>query len=57
MLQWTTDQDLEDICSQFGRVKQVRFFENKQNGRSKGYALVEYHDAEASRQAKDKLHG
>jgi cleavage and polyadenylation specificity factor subunit 6/7 len=55
--QWTTDQDLEDVCSQFGKVKQVKFFENKQNGRSKGYALVEYYDAEASRQAKEKLQG
>lgn len=55
--QWTTDKDLEDLCAQFGKVKQVKFFENKQNGRSKGYALVEFYDTENARQAIEGLKG
>jgi len=56
---WTTDKDLEDIINHagVGKIKQIKFYENKQNGRSKGYAIVAFHDVEAARQAKERLHG
>lgn len=35
----------------------MKFFEDKVNGKSKGYALVEYYSPEAAHQAKEKLQG
>jgi hypothetical protein len=32
---WTTDAELEALASQFGTVEQVKFFEDKVNGKSK----------------------
>ena len=32
---WTTDVELEALASQFGSVEQVKFFEDKVNGKSK----------------------
>ena len=32
---WTTDAELEALASQFGAVEQVKFFEDKVNGKSK----------------------
>jgi len=52
---WTTDQDLEDLFCPFGKLKNLRFFEDKNNGKSKGYALVEYLNPEVTQQAKEKL--
>lgn len=54
---WTTDQDLETIFSEFGKVKNIKFFEDKVNGKSKGYALIEFGNSEAAYQAKEKLNG
>jgi len=53
---WTTDKELETLFSEFGRLKNIKFFEDKVNGKSKGYALVEYHNADSAFHAKDKLH-
>ena len=33
---WTTDADLEEECSRFGRIRDVKFFEDTSNGKSKG---------------------
>ena len=38
-------------------MKNIKFFEDKVNGKSKGYALVEYFNPEAAFQAKEKLQG
>jgi len=54
---WTTDQQVEDLLSEFGKIKQLRFFEDKINGKSKGYAFVEFYSMDAPKAAKEKLHG
>lgn len=53
---WTTDQNLEDLVTEVGgKPKQVRFFEDKVNGKSKGYALVEFATPEMAAMVKEKL--
>jgi RNA recognition motif-containing protein len=54
-VQWTTDQDLEDIFTPYGKIKNLRFFEEKVNGKSKGFALIEYQIPEAAITARDKI--
>lgn len=54
---WTTDQELEDLFSPFGKLRSIKFFEDKVNGKSKGYALVEFATAEAAARAKEHVHG
>lgn len=33
--QWTSDKDIEDLFTPFGRIKSLKFFEDKLNGKSK----------------------
>ena len=54
---WTTDAEIEALCGQFGSVSSIRFFEERSNGKSKGYCLVEFADAASAAQCKAKLHG
>jgi len=54
---WTTDQQIEDLLSEFGKVKSLKFFEDKVNGKSKGYAFVDFLSLDSARQAKEKLSG
>ena len=42
---WTTDAEVESACAEFGRVAGLQFFEEKSNGKSKGYALVTFVDS------------
>ena len=37
---WTNDAELEVALSEFGRVKEIKFFEEKASGKSKGYCQV-----------------
>lgn len=37
---WTTDADVEAACSRFGRIRSLRFMEERSNCKSKGVALV-----------------
>eukprot|EP01129_Flabellula_baltica_P000736 TRINITY_DN1069_c0_g1_i1.p1 TRINITY_DN1069_c0_g1~~TRINITY_DN1069_c0_g1_i1.p1 ORF type:complete len:110 (+),score=31.06 TRINITY_DN1069_c0_g1_i1:21-350(+) len=37
---WTTDRELEKLLSPYGKIVNVRFEEDKTNGRSKGIAYV-----------------
>lgn len=37
---WTTDADVEGVCSQFGRLKGLKFMEERSNCKSKGVAQV-----------------
>jgi len=41
-LQWTTDQDLLNAFSKCGfkTIKAIKFYENRSNGQSKGYAHI-----------------
>ncbi|KAK9814803.1 hypothetical protein WJX72_011694 [[Myrmecia] bisecta] len=54
---WTTDAEIEALCSEFGLVSEVRFFEDKLTGKSKGYALVEMADVDTALQCKEGLNG
>jgi len=54
---WTTDQDLEDAAREYGKIKTIKFFENKMNGKSKGYAFVEFHDPFSAKSCKEGLQG
>jgi cleavage and polyadenylation specificity factor subunit 6/7 len=39
---WTTDAELEALCSQFGQVTGIRFIEDRACGKSRGMAVVEF---------------
>ncbi len=52
---WTTDVDVETYCSEYGKVREVTFFAEKSNGKSKGTACVEFEDANAAKACHDKL--
>ena len=41
-LQWTTDQDLSDAISDLGvnDLVEIKFYENRANGQSKGFAAI-----------------
>merc|ERR1719336_3126840 len=56
---WTRDQDLLNIFSQFGTVTALKIHADKINGKSKGYAYIEFshENPQAAAQAKSKLHG
>lgn len=54
---WTTDAQIEELCSQFGSVQKFRFFEDKANGKSKGYVLVTFDSPKAAYTCKEGLDG
>ncbi|KAJ7546905.1 hypothetical protein O6H91_08G059900 [Diphasiastrum complanatum] len=54
---WTTDAELEAALSEYGRVKSIKFYEERASGKSKGYCLVEFCDAAAAHLCKEKMEG
>ncbi|EGC39380.1 hypothetical protein DICPUDRAFT_12561, partial [Dictyostelium purpureum] len=52
---WTKDQELEKIFSEFGKIVTLKIFENENNGKSKGYAFIEFQNQDSAQQAKSKL--
>lgn len=49
-LNWyTTDIEVEAACSQFGTVKNIKFFEDRSNGRSMGQCVVEFDNHEQAK--------
>lgn len=54
---WTTDQELETLCGEYGQVVSLKFIEERANGKSKGCALVEFAQADAATKCKETLHG
>jgi cleavage and polyadenylation specificity factor subunit 6/7 len=54
---WTTDADLEVELSKYGPVKEVRFFDEKASGKSKGYCQVDFYDPAASAACKEGMNG
>ncbi|KAG0475300.1 hypothetical protein HPP92_014986 [Vanilla planifolia] len=54
---WTTDADLEAELCKYGPVKEVRFFDEKASGKSKGYAQVEFYDPAAATACKEGMNG
>src|SRR6188474_1833488 len=54
---WTTDRNVEELCATYGKVKKVRFLEEKTNGKSKGSAFVQFWISEDSAKAFQGLNG
>lgn len=54
---WTTDAELDALCRPYGELISLRFFEDKGNGKSKGYALANFATAEAALRCKEGLNG
>eukprot|EP00803_Ostreobium_quekettii_P003485 evm.model.scf_39.14 EVM.evm.TU.scf_39.14 scf_39:141981-144356(+) len=54
---WTTDADVEKLCSAFGQVVSTKFLEERSNGKSKGVALVEFADPQVAMMCKEGLSG
>jgi cleavage and polyadenylation specificity factor subunit 6/7 len=57
MTWWTTDIDILSAVKEvgLGDVKCLKFFENRTNGQSKGYALIELSSEAVALGAPDKL--
>ncbi|KAI3755930.1 hypothetical protein L1987_55740 [Smallanthus sonchifolius] len=54
---WTTDAELESELCKYGHVKEVKFFDEKASGKSKGYCQVEFYDPSAATACKDGMNG
>lgn len=54
---WTTDADVERLCTGYGQVATVQFLAERSNGKSKGVALVEFTDPQAATLCKEGLSG
>ncbi|KAL6999131.1 hypothetical protein U1Q18_000293 [Sarracenia purpurea var. burkii] len=54
---WTTDAELEAELCKYGPVKEVKFFDEKASGKSKGYCQVEFYDSSAAIACKDGMNG
>ncbi|XP_021746718.1 cleavage and polyadenylation specificity factor subunit 6-like [Chenopodium quinoa] len=54
---WTTDAELESVLSHYGKVKDVKFFDERASGKSKGYCQVEFYDASAAAACKEGMNG
>ncbi|CAK9137355.1 unnamed protein product [Ilex paraguariensis] len=54
---WTTDAELESVLSQYGRVKEIKFFDERASGKSKGYCQVEFYDPGAAAACKEGMNG
>lgn len=51
-LSWSmTDDDLNNLFSQYGTVSSAKILKDKMNGRSKGFGFVEMEDEEAAKTA------
>jgi RNA recognition motif-containing protein len=49
MTWYTTDIEVEAACQAFGTVKNVKFFEDRSNGRSMGACAVEFSTMEEAK--------
>ncbi|MFS7928991.1 putative RNA recognition motif domain, nucleotide-binding alpha-beta plait domain superfamily [Helianthus anomalus] len=54
---WTTDAELESELCKYGNVKEVKFFDEKASGKSKGYCQVEFYDPSAAAACKEGMNG
>ncbi|XP_068667430.1 uncharacterized protein [Aristolochia californica] len=54
---WTTDAELESVCSHYGRVKEIKFFDERASGKSKGYCQVEFYESSAAAACKEGMNG
>ncbi|CAL5341582.1 unnamed protein product [Camellia sinensis] len=54
---WTTDAEVESELCKYGPVKEVKFFDEKASGKSKGYCQVEFYDPAAATACKEGMNG
>ncbi|KAI3452641.1 hypothetical protein Pfo_009305 [Paulownia fortunei] len=54
---WTTDAELESVLVQYGKVKEIKFFDERASGKSKGYCQIEFYDPAAAAACKEGMHG
>lgn len=54
---WTTDAELEAALSEYGRVKNLKFYEERVSGKSKGYCQVEFFDHASAIACKQGMNG
>lgn len=57
MKQWTTDQDITDAVNSIGvnDFQEVKFFENRANGQSKGFCVITLGSESGMRMCMDRL--
>ena len=53
----TTNQDLNDLFGEFGGVKSANIIEDRETGRSRGFAFVSMSDADGARKAISGMDG
>ena len=53
----STEQDLEDMCGEFGTVQSAKIIEDRETGRSRGFAFVEMSSNEEAQSAIAGLNG
>jgi RNA recognition motif-containing protein len=53
----TTDDDLRDLFSRFGKVFRVYVGKDRETGIGKGYAFVSFEDRAVAERAMKKVHG
>ena len=53
----STEQDLEDMCGEFGTVQSVKIIEDRETGRSRGFGFVEMSSKEEAEAAIDEFNG
>ncbi|KAK1297065.1 hypothetical protein QJS10_CPB15g01057 [Acorus calamus] len=54
---WTTDADLERELCKYGQVKEVKFFDERVSGKSKGYCQVDFFEPAAATACKEGMNG
>ncbi|CAH2077861.1 unnamed protein product [Thlaspi arvense] len=54
---WTTDAEIEAELCKYGTVKEVKFFDEKATGKSRGYCQVEFYESMAATACKEALDG
>lgn len=54
---WTTDAEIESVLTQYGNVKEIKFFDERASGKSKGYCQVEFFDPAAAASCKEGMNG
>ncbi|GAB2230422.1 hypothetical protein Drorol1_Dr00014687 [Drosera rotundifolia] len=54
---WTTDAELEAELVKYGHIKELKIFDEKASGKSKGYCQVDFHDSAAAAACKEGMNG
>ncbi|KAG9128608.1 hypothetical protein Leryth_017092 [Lithospermum erythrorhizon] len=54
---WTTDAELEAELGKYGPVKEVKFFDERASGKSKGYCQVEFYNPASATSCKEGMNG